>query len=79
MYIILKRNFASEPIFIEGSWPSKELEALLEDGADIIVISTYSNTVKIPRLVDDNGEVDWEWEDYRYNSDVAAKILAGSL
>lgn len=37
----------------KGDWPSSFLQKELEAGKDLIVISTYSDTVKVPFFVED--------------------------
>jgi hypothetical protein len=49
---------------IEGSFPLIYLERKLNRGEKLIVISLYSNTIKVPRAVEANGEVEWEFDDY---------------
>ena len=60
MYYIINRT-SLEVSRVEGHFP--DLEPLLNEGNDIIVISTYSNTIKTPIRVVENGIVNWEWED----------------
>lgn len=50
----------------EGSWPSDMLEKELEKGNRIIVISLYSNTIKVPYRLEYNGVVEWEWENFSF-------------
>ena len=64
-YIIIERGTGK---FFEHlwHWPSKEVEDLLEKGHDIIVISTGSNTVKVPDGYDTiNGIKEWKWKEYQ--------------
>lgn len=35
--------------FIEGNFPSRYAQELWEAGVKFIIISTYSNTIKVPR------------------------------
>lgn len=50
----------------KGGFPN--LEKFLNNGDKIIVISTYSNTIKVPYKEELNGEVEWEWESYPFKS-----------
>lgn len=63
MYYIINRttNITTK---VSGGWP--DLDPLLNLGDDIIVISTYSNTIKVPFIesVEYNVNV-WEWKEYR--------------
>jgi len=43
-----------------------DVDDLLNEGHDIIMISTYSNTVKIPYVEECNGITEWWWKDYNY-------------
>jgi hypothetical protein len=51
-----------ESIICHDGFPHNELFKLLKDGYDFIVISTFSNTIKIPYLTEENGE---EWIDFK--------------
>lgn len=60
MYIIVNKTDNTEEL-IEGDYPYNYIqELILEKGKDIIIISTYSNTIKIPTIVEEYGvkEVD---------------------
>ena len=37
---------------------------LKKEQENLIVISTYSNTVKVPYELEENGTIYWDWEDY---------------
>ncbi|MEI6186971.1 MAG: hypothetical protein WCP46_00520 [Alphaproteobacteria bacterium] len=67
MYIIINKTKNTRSI-VEGNFPN--VEDLLNNGDKIIIISTYSNTIKVPFISSENGynEVVWEWEDYNYKS-----------
>jgi hypothetical protein len=54
-------------MLFQGSFPIKMVEKLLDDGNDIIMISTYSNTVKLPMKTEINGETKWTWKDYNFS------------
>ena len=63
MYMIVKTPKVVE--IIEGNWPDRYLEELILDkGKDVIVISTYSNTIKVPKIIEMNGIKELEWENY---------------
>ena len=61
MYIVINHTKQTRTV-IEGSWPNLEKE--LERGDKIIVISLYSNTIKVPYLNELNGINEWEWVSY---------------
>lgn len=63
MYIIHNKtkNITSN---YEGSWPTELLEKQLNEGDDVVVVSFYSYTIKVPRKEECNGLVEWEWEDF---------------
>lgn len=45
-----------------GNFPN--LDKLLNKGDKIIIISLYSNTIKVPHFVDYNNIPEWDWEDF---------------
>lgn len=63
MYIV-RNNTKNTTIYYEGGWPNALLENLLEKGNDIIVISLYSNTIKVPNKEDYCGITEWDWVDF---------------
>lgn len=63
MYIIQNKT-ENTSIICEGHFPSQMLEDLLNKGNKLIVISLYSNTLKVPYSVEENGEIHWEFEDF---------------
>ena len=64
MYIIINKSKRST-IKCEGDWP--DLDEELNTGDEIIVISLYSNTIKVPYKVEHNGIVEWEWDNYPFD------------
>ena len=62
MYTIINRTNGS-CLYFKGNFPAAFIEERLNNGEKIIVISSYSHTVKVPEKVD--GE--WVWEDYTYD------------
>jgi hypothetical protein len=65
MYIIINKT-TFKTTYVEGSFPN--LEKDLNEGNDIIVVSLYSNTIKIPYIDHSQngyGENVWEWKEYR--------------
>jgi hypothetical protein len=74
MYIIINKTHRKE-FKIEGGWPDGLIEHMLNQGDDIIVISTYSNTIKIPIGLKDvsnvlwRSDVEWEWKEYTYSTE----------
>lgn len=63
MYIIHNKTKNTTTRY-EGSWPLELLEKQLEKGDKLIVVSLYSNTIKIPYKLEYNGIQEWEWEDF---------------
>jgi hypothetical protein len=64
MYIIINKS-KRYTIKCEGDWP--DLDEELNAGDKIIVISLYSNTIKVPYKVEHNGIVEWRWDDYPFD------------
>jgi hypothetical protein len=69
MYIIVNRTTRQNTN--HADWPHHRLIELLEKGDDLIIISKYSNTIKVPYQDQDSnnhGETkssrDWEFKDY---------------
>jgi hypothetical protein len=76
MYIVINRTKGTE-IKYKGSFPYSLVVDLLENGDDLIVISTYSNTIKVPYLEEDGnnyGETkshkDWAFKDYDFSTNI---------
>ncbi len=70
MYIIINKTKQS-CIRHEGSFPNVDKE--LDRGDRVIVISLYSNTIKVPYKVEYNGVVEWEWENYPMDENVLSQ------
>ena len=73
MYTVINKTDNTSTKYT-GNFPYSKLVELLENDKDIIVVSTYSNTIKVPYLdMDSNnyGETksskDWLFKDYDYN------------
>ena len=73
MYTVINKTDKTS-IKYTGNFPYSKLVELLENDKDIIVVSTYSNTIKVPYLDMDSynyGETksskDWLFKDYDYN------------
>jgi len=71
MYIIIN-NTTRERLSHEGFFPGNYLDDLLNKGDDVIVISLYSNTIKIPQLEVINGLNEWSFKDYSLAMDIIA-------
>jgi hypothetical protein len=65
MYIIIN-NTTKSYTKCEGNWPIDILEKQLNKGDRVIVISFYSNTIKVPYSVEYNGNIEWEWESFSF-------------
>lgn len=72
MYIILNRTKKTTEK-VEGNWPQEYLDRELEAGNDIIVISTYSDTIKVPTEKEEYGERIFVWRDF--NIDIAKYMM----
>ena len=66
MYIVIN-NTKNKQYQFTGGWPSGIIEYMLDNGDDIIVISTYSNTIKVPIGFGIKFEGEWEWKEYNYS------------
>jgi hypothetical protein len=75
MYIIIN-NTTRERLTYEGFFPGNYLNDLLNKGDDVIVMSLYSNTIKVPSKSDDidNDTLEpmWDWKDYSLCMDIIA-------
>lgn len=67
MYIILNKSKRTTSTHV-GDWPGDYLEGLLNENQEVIVISLYSNTIKVPHYLKFCGEEWWEWGDYKFDS-----------
>lgn len=63
MYTIINRTKTTVEYYT-GNWPDEYLNKLLDQGDQVIVMSSYSHTIKIPVKCDVFDE--WEWTDYKY-------------
>jgi hypothetical protein len=64
MYIIINKS-KRNTIKHKGDWPNLDEE--LNAGDKIVVISLYSNTIKVPYYTELNGIVEWRWDDYPFD------------
>lgn len=76
MYLIINKT-KNKKIKCVGNFPSNMLEEWLNEGDKIIVISTYSNTIKVPYFVYSNGETAWEYEDFPLDINVLNQYKNG--
>jgi hypothetical protein len=65
MYLIVNKTGINIPIV--GNFPTDLVNQMLEKGEDIIVVSSYSNTIKVPFLNENN---EWDWKEYRTNINI---------
>jgi hypothetical protein len=64
MYIIVNKT-QNANISLKGGWPERYVTALLEQGDDFIVISLYSNTIKIPCGYEEYNSIkEYKWKEY---------------
>jgi hypothetical protein len=71
MYIVINKTKFTRSI-VEGNFP--DLSVQLNRGDRLIIISTHSNTVKVPYFVECNGIKEWEYEEFSF-SPLAYKSL----
>lgn len=77
MYIIIK-NDRNQTITHKGDWPFEYLEDCLNRGENLVVISLYSNTLKVPKLKGEMyGEKVWDWDNFSLTG--AFNVLAQSF
>lgn len=67
MYLIINKT-EQKTYKHEGSFPN--LDDMLDKGDKVIVISLYSNTIKVPYLTELNGIREWEWTNYAFDPDL---------
>lgn len=67
MYLIKFKSIKKrEDILVEGNFPSELIDSLiLEENEDIIIISHYSNTIKVPFIIEENGVKYCEFLEYK--------------
>ena len=65
MYCIINKT-RKENYTIEGDWPDYFIDKMLDEGNKLIVVSSYSNTIKVP-FKDEYGN--WEFTEFEYNSE----------
>jgi hypothetical protein len=53
-----------------GDWPSSTVNDMLANGDSIIVISTYSRTIKVPVYDIMSDTHQWNWEEFKYTPDM---------
>ena len=61
MYLIINKTKKTNKV-CGGDFPN--LDEDLNNGDKIIVVSYYSNTIKVPHYTLLNGIKEWEWEDF---------------
>lgn len=71
MYIIINKTAKSIDRII-GDWPDKYLNLMLNKGDKLIVISLYSNTIKVPssQSVNWDSTIEWKWDEYELPLDL---------
>ena len=55
MYIIKFASIQDQDVIIKGGYPYNYILEQLIAGKQLVVISTYSDTIKVPLLGDDHG------------------------
>ena len=69
MYTVINKTKRKDFQFT-GNWPNDIIEYMLDNGDDIIVISTYSNTIKVPAGFNADYEDQREWKEYNFHPDM---------
>jgi hypothetical protein len=70
MYLIINKT-TKETLSHKGNWPYSYVESLLDKDDDFIVISLYSNTVKIPCGYKElNSIKDYQWKEFPLPLDI---------
>ena len=71
MYIIINKTKGINFKY-EGGFPAEGIEDMLEEDDDLIIISYYSNTIKVPYLDPDSNNYnetkssrDWAYKSYK--------------
>ena len=65
MYIIISKT-QNKTTYAHGNFPNVYSE--LDNGNDIIIVSLYSNTIKVPYIDHEQSEYGdnvWEWKEYK--------------
>jgi hypothetical protein len=65
MYYIINKT-RKESYTHQGNFPYGFLKKMLEEGDNLIVISSYSNTIKVP-MKDEYD--DWVFQDFEYHQE----------
>lgn len=72
MYIIINSTTGINTS-VKGNFPLELIVAMLENDDDVIIISLYSNTIKVPYVGENvnynetKSGLDWEFKDYNYS------------
>ena len=74
-YYIINRTTGSTAAH-KGSWPGSALDTLIGLGNDIIVVSTYSNTIKIPtdQFETTEGDMSYNWKEYKLPAELTKNL-----
>lgn len=70
MYKIINNTQRKTFIYF-GDYPRK-LDEMIENGDDLIIISTYSNTIKVPTIRPNNDNIEysengWDYDEYQFD------------
>lgn len=85
MYIVINKT-KNKTFYHQGNW-NDEIDDMVHDGDDLIVVSLYSNTIKVPVQtgIDDDLEPIYGWDEYKMellsiiDNDLKNKTLWESL
>lgn len=79
MYIIINAT-KRETYRYYGNFPDTACEEMLDKGEDVIFISLYSNTVKVPRALSDEHvqayrlDSKWEWTNFSLPKELMKQV-----
>ena len=65
MYYIINKT-RKENYLVEGNWPGHFINKMLDEGNKLIVVSSYSNTIKVPFKNEFN---EWEFTEFDYDEE----------
>lgn len=72
MYLIVN-NTTRKTSKVTGNYPGNYIDSLLDEGNDILVISLYSNSIKVCTGKQDTWSDDYSWKEYP----LPAEAIAG--
>ena len=71
MYYIINKT-KKQSYYHKGNFPLIALEEMLDEGDELIVISSYSNTIKTPYKDEYD---DWNFKDFEYDKEMIRHMI----